>query len=358
MMDGKYILVINPGSTSSKVALYCSNQCVDESIFRYTVDEIAQYDTVMDQIEFRATRLRDFLAFNQIYPGDLAAVVARGGLMKSIIGGTYIVNDAMINDLRSGKYGMHASNLGAIIANDIAKEYGVKAYTVDPVVVDEFSDIARISGYQGVERRSVFHALNQKAVARKVLQAEGKDYCASNVIVTHIGGGISIGAHKSGRVIDCVNAFDGEGPYSPERTGGLPLIDFAKLIINEQLNIAQVKSILAGEGGMKSYLGEIDIKTIEQKALNGEAESKKYFDGMCYQISKSIAEMAAVLKGNVDYIILTGGVSHSKYVTDFIKSHVDWIAEVKVMAGEEELQALYEGVMRVLKAEEQAKIYM
>ncbi|MCE4956585.1 butyrate kinase [Macrococcoides caseolyticum] len=356
-MNGKYILVINPGSTSSKVALYSSNQCIDESILRYSVDEIAQYDTVMDQIDFREARLRDFLASNQIYPGDLAAVVARGGLMKSIVGGTYLVNEAMVSDLRSGKYGMHASNLGAIIANDIAKVYGVQSYTVDPVVVDEFEEIARISGYKGIERRSVFHALNQKAVARKVLQSEGKDYFASNVIVTHIGGGISIGAHRAGRVIDCVNAIDGEGPYSPERTGGLPLIDFAKKIINEHLNITQVKSILAGEGGMKSYLGEIDIKTIEQNTLNGEVESKKYFDGMCYQISKGIAEMAAVLKGHVDYIILTGGVSHSKYVTDFIKSHVDWIAEVKVMPGEEELQALYEGVMRVLKGEEQAKFY-
>lgn len=356
-MEDKYILVINPGSTSSKVALYCSNQCVDESIFRYTVEEIGKYDTIMDQIPFREERLRTFLEINNIYPGDLAAVVARGGLMKSIIGGTYLVSEDMVSDLRSGKYGMHASNLGAIIANDIAKEYGVKAYTVDPVVVDEFEDIARISGFKGIERRSVFHALNQKAVARKVLKDEGKDYFESNVIVTHIGGGISIGAHKLGRVIDCVNAFDGEGPFSPERTGGLPLIDFAKKIIDEKLEISQVKSILAGEGGMKSYLGEIDIQTIERKALAGEVEAKRYFDGMCYQISKGIAEMATVLKGKVDYIILTGGVSHSEYVVNFIKSHVDWISEVKVMPGEEELLALYEGVMRVIKGEETAKTY-
>ncbi|WP_313019885.1 butyrate kinase [Macrococcoides bohemicum] len=356
-MDGKYILVINPGSTSSKVALYCSDNCVDESIFRYTVDEIGKYDTVMDQIGMREERLRTFLESHNIYPGDLAAVVARGGLMKSIVGGTYIVNEEMVNDLRSGTYGMHASNLGAIIANDIARDYGVKAYTVDPVVVDEFEDLARISGFKGIERRSVFHALNQKAVARKVLAEEGMDYFDANVIVTHIGGGISIGAHQSGRVIDCVNAFDGEGPYSPERTGQLPLINFAKLIIEEQLNISQVKSILAGEGGMKSYLGEIDIQTIEQKALNGDDEAKLYFDGMCYQIAKGIAEMAAVLKGDVDYIILTGGVSYSQYVVDNIKSHVEWISEVKVMPGEEELLALYEGVMRVLKGEEVALTY-
>lgn len=356
-MDGKYILVINPGSTSSKVALYCSDNCVDESIFRYTVEEIGKYDTVMDQIEMREERLRTFLTSHNIYPGDLAAVVARGGLMKSIIGGTYLVNEEMVNDLRSGTYGMHASNLGAIIANDIARDYGVKAYTVDPVVVDEFEDLARISGFKGIERRSVFHALNQKAVARKVLSEEGMDYFNANVIVTHIGGGISIGAHQSGRVIDCVNAFDGEGPYSPERTGQLPLINFAKLIIEEKLNISQVKSILAGEGGMKSYLGEIDIQTIEQKALNGDNEAKLYFDGMSYQIAKGIAEMAAVLKGDVDYIILTGGVSHSQYVVDNIKSHVEWISEVKVMPGEEELLALYEGVMRVLKGEETALTY-
>lgn len=356
-MNGKYILVINPGSTSSKVALYCRNQCVDESIFRYTVDEIGQYNGVMDQLAFRTARLKAFLEANQIYPGDLAAVVARGGLMKSIIGGTYVVSDAMIEDLKSGKYGMHASNLGAIIAREIAREYGVQAYTVDPVVVDEFHELARITGCDGIERRSVFHALNQKAVARKVLSLTGKKYTEANVIVTHIGGGISIGAHQAGRVIDCVNAFDGEGPYSPERTGSLPLIDFAKKIINEQLNITQVKSILAGEGGMKSYLGEIDIRKIEQRALKGDGLAKKYYDGMCYQIAKGIAEMAAVLKGKVDYIILTGGVSHSQYVVDFIKSHVEWIAELKVMPGEEELQSLYEGVMRVLDGEEEARVY-
>ncbi|WP_414054527.1 butyrate kinase [Macrococcus equi] len=356
-MKDKYILVINPGSTSSKVALYCSNHCVDESIFRYTVDEIGQYETIMDQIEFREARLRAFLKDNDIHPGNLAAIVARGGLMKPITGGTYLITGEMIEDLRSGKYGMHASNLGAIIANDIALEYGVKAYTVDPVVVDEFHELARISGFKGIERRSVFHALNQKAVARKVLQQAGKEYFTSNVIVTHIGGGISIGAHQSGRVVDCVNAFDGEGPYSPERTGGLPLIDFAKKIIDEQLDIPKVKSILAGQGGMKSYLGEIDIKTIEYKALSGDDNAKKYFDGMCYQISKGIAEMAAVLKGKVDCIILTGGVSHSEYVVNFIKSYVSWISEIKVSPGEEELSALYEGVMRVIRGEEEAKIY-
>lgn len=352
-----YVLVINPGSTSSKIALFKDGGLINEKSIRYTNEELSIYESIFDQKDFRKPRIDDFLAENGITKNDLIAVVGRGGLMKAVEGGTYIVNDTMVKDLSEGKYGMHASNLGAVLAKEVADEIGIKAYIVDPVIIDEMQDIARISGLKGLERRSVFHALNQKSVARKVAAQKNKQYDEVNLIVAHLGGGISIGAHEKGKVIDVINGIDGEGPYSPERTGTLPLIDFAQLIINEKLNIEQVKKILAGHGGIQSYLNDIDMINVENRALAGEAEYKKYLDGMCYQIAKGIGEMSVVLKGNVDYIVLTGGISYSEYVAQFVKEHVQFISEVVVMPGEEEMRALYEGTKRVLDGIEAAKIY-
>lgn len=353
----EYVLVINPGSTSSKIALFKDGGLINEKSIRYTNEELSIYESIFDQKDFRKSRIDDFLAENGITKNDLIAVVGRGGLMKAVEGGTYIVNDTMVKDLSEGKYGMHASNLGAVLAKEVADEIGIKAYIVDPVIIDEMQDIARISGLKGIERRSVFHALNQKSVARKVAEQKNKQYGEVNLIVAHLGGGISIGAHEKGKVIDVINGIDGEGPYSPERTGTLPLIDFAQLIINEKLNIEQVKKILAGHGGIQSYLNDIDMINVENRALAGEAEYKKYLDGMCYQIAKGIGEMSVVLKGNVDYIVLTGGISYSEYVVQSVKEHVQFISEVVVMPGEEEMRALYEGTKRVLDGIEAAKIY-
>lgn len=352
-----YVLVINPGSTSSKIALFKDGGLINEKSIRYTNEELSIYESIFDQKDFRKPRIDDFLAENGITKNDLIAVVGRGGLMKAVEGGTYIVNDTMVKDLSEGKYGMHASNLGAVLAKEVADEIGIKAYIVDPVIIDEMQDIARISGLKGLERRSVFHALNQKSVARKVAAQKNKQYDEVNLIVAHLGGGISIGAHEKGKVIDVINGIDGEGPYSPERTGTLPLIDFAQLIINEKLNIEQVKKILAGHGSIQSYLNDIDMINVENRALAGEAEYKKYLDGMCYQIAKGIGEMSVVLEGNVDYIVLTGGISYSEYVAQFVKEHVQFISEVVVMPGEEEMRALYEGTKRVLDGIEAAKIY-
>lgn len=351
------VLVINPGSTSTKVACFAEHQLLAEETIRHTTQEISSFKSIFDQLDFRKNLIVDFIEKNHIKPEDLIAAVGRGGLLKPIPGGTYSVDDEMIEDLKSEKYSTHASNLGAVLANEFAELYGIPAYIVDPVVVDEFDPIARISGLEGIERRSVGHALNQKAAGRKVLADNGYAYEESNIIVAHLGGGISIGAHQKGRMIDVVNGLDGEGPYSPERTGGLPLIEFARVIQSKGLSIAEAKALIAGNGGIKSYLNETDLRIIDKKIAAGDQKAQYYIDGMCYQIAKSIGEMATVLAGRVDFIVLTGGVSYSAYIVDQIKANIEWIAPVEVLPGEMEMKALYEGVVRVFENREPARNY-
>lgn len=351
------VLVINPGSTSTKVACFAQNQLVAEETIRHTAKEIAQFNGIIDQLESRKKLIIQFIENQQILVEELIAVVGRGGLLKPIPGGTYLVDESMIEDLRTEKYSTHASNLGAILANEFAELYNIPAYIVDPVVVDEFHSLARISGLNGIERRSVGHVLNQKAAGRKILADNGHEYEKSNIIVAHLGGGISIGAHQKGKMIDVINGLDGEGPYSPERTGCLPLIEFEKVVQSKQLSINEVKSLIAGNGGIKSYLNETDLRIIGKQIEEGNQKSKYYVDGMCYQVSKGIGEMAAVLGGRVDFIILTGGVSYSSYIVNQIKENIEWIAPVEVYPGEREMEALYEGVVRVFEGKEQALNY-
>lgn len=355
-MKGK-VLVINPGSTSTKIALYENNQLLAEDTLRHSTEEISQYPSVVAQKDFRKAMIETFMNNHGIKTKDLAAIVGRGGLLKPIPGGTFLVESELLHDLETEKYSTHASNLGGILANEFAKEAEVNAYIVDPVVVDEFQDLARISGLKGIERRSVGHILNQKAVARKVLAEDKKTYEDSQVIVAHLGGGISVAAHNHGQMIDMINGLDGEGPYSPERSGQLPLLDFAKYIIERNLNITEVKQLIAGNSGMKSYLNETDIRNVEASIQEGNENAQYYLDGMCYQIAKSIGEMAVVLKGKVDYIILTGGIIYSDYVSQMITDRVSWIAEVKRYPGEMEMEALFEGARRVEDGEESAKHY-
>ncbi|WP_265459282.1 butyrate kinase [Enterococcus sp. HY326] len=345
------ILVINPGSTSTKVAIYGENQLIAETTMRHSVSELAQYPQVMDQIAFRYQLILEFVK-DQHMLDQLKAVVGRGGLLKPIPGGTYRVDEAMLTDLREEKYNTHASNLGAILANEFTKTLGIPAFIVDPVVVDELQPLARISGLKGIERRSVAHALNQKAVARKLVKKLGKTYEESSLIVAHLGGGISIGAHQQGKMVEVVNGLDGEGPYTPERSGGLPLVEFAEFILSKQLNLAEVKKLIAGEAGLKSYLGETDLREIQKRIDSGDQDAKFFLDGLCYQVGKSISELAAVFKGQVDAIILTGGLIHSEYVGNAITEYVDWLAPVLKFPGEMEMQALYEGANRVLAGEE------
>lgn len=350
------ILVINPGSTSTKLAVFANHELLAEETIRHTVDEIEQFEGVIDQTAFRKQLILEFIeTYN--FADELVAIVGRGGLLKPIPGGTYYVDDAMLEDLLTEKYNTHASNLGGILAHEFGQEYHVPAFIVDPVVVDEMMPIARISGLKGIERRSVAHVLNQKAVARKILEENSLTYEEGRVIVAHLGGGISVGAHANGKMIDVVNGLDGEGAYSPERSGTLPLIELSKIIIDNEMTLAEVKSLIAGHSGMKSYLNETDLRNIQEKVDNGDEVAKYYLDGMCYQVAKSIAEMSVTLEGKLDYIILTGGASHSKYILEKINQYVSWMAPVEVYPGEMEMEALYEGARRVLEGEEEVRHY-
>ncbi|MEK2535750.1 butyrate kinase [Tetragenococcus halophilus] len=352
------VLVINPGSTSTKLAIYEKDEVIVEKTIEHESKIIDQFKTIPDQKDFRKKTIISFLNDENIQVNDLTAIVGRGGLLRPIVGGTYRINEKMINDLEKESYGSHASNLGAILANEIAQENSLPAYIVDPVVVDEFNQLARISGLAGIEKRSVGHTLNQKAVAREVLEKKGKSYKEGKVIVVHLGGGISIGAHDQGEMVEMVNGLDGEGPYSPERTGSLPLIDFAEKIIDDSMTIDQVKKMIAGKGGLKSYLNETDVRIIQKNIEAGDSHAKLYLDGMIYQISRSIGSIAPVLKGEIDYIILTGGISYSDYLVSAIKEYTDWIAEIEVVPGEKEMEALYQGVKRVIDKKEMPKEYI
>lgn len=355
-MDEK-VLVINPGSTSTKLAIYEENKVIIEKTMEHKSEVIDQFKTIPGQKDFRRKTIISFLNEENIEIQDLVAIVGRGGLLQPIVGGTYQINEAMLADLEKEEYGSHASNLGAILADEIGQKNNIPAYIVDPVVVDEFSSLARISGLAGIERRSVGHALNQKAVAREVLSKRGKKYEEAKVIVVHLGGGISIGVHDQGRMIEMINGLDGEGPYSPERTGSLPLIDFAERIIEDSLTLDQVKKMIAGKGGLKSYLDETDLRIVQKNAEAGDSKSKLYLDGMIYQISRAIGSVAPVLKGDIDCIILTGGISYSDYLLSAVKEYTEWIAEVEVLPGEKEMEALYQGAKRVIDQIEDPKEY-
>lgn len=358
-MSGLYrLLVINPGSTSTKIAIFDNEKLVLEETLRHSNEDLADYTSIFDQYQFRKNIILDILNEKGINITKLSAVVGRGGLLKPIPGGTYRVNKKMLDDLRNGILGEHASNLGGVIAHEIASQLNIPSYIVDPVVVDEMNDIARISGIPEIERKSIFHALNQKAVARRFAKENKKSYEDINLIVAHLGGGISVGAHKKGRVIDVNNALDGEGPFSPERSGGLPVGDLAKLCYSGKYTLDEMKKKIKGNGGLVAYLGTNDAKKVSQMAEAGDEKATLIFEAMAYQVAKEIGSMSAVLEGEVDGIILTGGIAYNMTFTSWIKERVDFIAEVIVYPGEDELIALAEGGLRVLRGEECAKEYL
>jgi len=357
-MTNYKILTINPGSTSTKIAVFEDENQIFEETLRHDVDVIGKYNFVVDQYEFRKDIIISALEKNNIKLEELDAVVGRGGMLKPIESGTYEVNEAMLNDLKQAKYGEHASNLGALLAYEIAKSIGKKAYIVDPVVVDELDDVARISGLNLIERKSVLHALNQKAVARRFAKETHRKYEDLNLIVTHLGGGVSVGAHKKGRVVEVANALDGDGPFSPERTGGLPVGDLISLCFSGKYTKEEIKKMLVGKGGLVSYLGTNDAREVVKKIQNGDKYAELIFYAMAYQISKEIGACAAVLKGEVDQIILTGGIAYNETFTTWIKEMVGFIAPITIYPGEDELKALALGGLRVLNDEEKAKEYI
>ena len=352
------ILSINPGSTSTKIALYDDLNVVFVEVLRHKAEEIAKFNDVMSQYEFRQNIILNFLETKNIKLSDLDAIVGRGGLLKPISGGVYRVNEKMVDDIKFHATGEHASNLGAILAYEIAKKTNkefnknIDAYIVDPVVVDELDDISRYSGHPLLPRISIFHALNQKAVARRYARENNLKYDDLSLIVVHLGGGISVGVHHKGRVIDVNNALNGDGPFSPERCGTVPTFELVDLCFSGKYTSQEVKKLLVGKGGFVAYLGTNDAYEIEIRALkNNDQEAKKILDALIYQVSKEVGFVAPVLCGKFDAIILTGGMAHSEYICNEIKKRVGFIAPITVYPGEDEMAALTEGVYYALKGE-------
>ncbi len=349
-------LIINPGSTSTKIAVFEDEEMLFDKTLRHSVDEISKYDTIFDQKQFRKDIIMECLKEQDFDIKTLDMVVGRGGLVKPIPGGTYKVSDALIEDLKVGPQGQHASNLGGVLAREIADEIGKPSFIVDPVAVDELQPVARVSGIPDIQRNSIFHPLNQKAMARRYAKENGKRYEDINVIVAHMGGGVSVGAHKKGRVIDVSNALEGDGAFSPERAGGLPVGPLVRLCYSGKYTEKEMYKRLVGGGGFTAYLGSNDMVEITKKAENDE-NARLILDAFIYQVAKDIGSRAAVLEGKVDAIILTGGIAYGSRVTDAIAKYVDWIAPVVVYPGEDELLALAQGGLRVLNGEEEAKDY-
>lgn len=350
------ILVINPGSTSTKVGVFKGEQLIFSQSIKHPSEEFAPFKTVIEQLDIRLKAVYEVMASKQFNMKSLSAVAGRGGFLHPLVSGTYAVNKDMLQDLKAATYGEHASNLGAIMAYEIAKKNDIQAFIVNPIVVDELCDEARVSGLPEIERMSHLHALNVKAVSRKIAKQIGKDYSKSRFIIAHLGGGISIVAHKDGRAID-VNNANNEGPFSPERAGGLPTLELVKLCYSHRYTEQEMLSKLTKESGLYAYFGTKDTCFIEEKAIEGNRKAKAILDAMIFQIAKEIGAMATVLEGDIDGIILTRGLSHSNYIVSRVKKRIHFLSQIFVVPGEEELQALAEGAYRVLNGEEQEKIY-
>ncbi len=353
------LLIINPGSTSTKIGVFEDETQIMETTLRHSTEEIAKYNSIIDQKDFRKEVILNALKENNIELSSIDGCVGRGGMLKPIPGGTYATSDALIHDLEIGVQGQHASNLGGILAKEIAAEIGdsIPSYIVDPVVVDELAPIARYSGHPLLPRVSVFHALNQKAVAKRYAKEAGKNYEDLNLIVVHMGGGVSVGAHKNGKVVDVANALDGDGPFSPERTGGLPSGSLVKLCFSGKYTEAEVKKMISGNGGFNAYLGTNDMRDVLKMANEGNETARAVADAFHYQLCKEIGAMAVVLGGKVDQIILTGGIAYGKETVDTMTAQVSWIADVTVYPGEDELLALAQGGLRVMNGDEKALEY-
>lgn len=351
------ILAINPGSTSTKISVFRNEEEIWSTKISHSKDELAGFQHIFDQYDFREGVILAELARAGIDIASLDGIVGRGGLVYPIEGGTYAVNSRLIEDLRKGVQGEHVSNLGAPIALELSKVASCPSFIVDPVVVDEMEEIARYSGHPELPRRSILHALNQKAVARKAAEDLGRDYHDLNLIVVHLGGGISVGAHSKGRIIDVNNALNGDGPFTPERSGGLPVGDLVDLCFSGRKTHGEIKRMIKGAGGIVAYLGTNDMMTVEKEIEKGNEEYEAVYEAMAYQVAKEIGGLSAVLEGDVDAIVITGGIAYDKNFINWIRNRVGFIADVLVYPGEREMEALALGALRVLRGQEEAREY-
>ena len=350
------ILVINPGGTSTKIAVFSDKQEVFKKSISHTQADLDQFGRVFDQYQYRRDLVIQALAENGFKLADIQAVAGRGGLMKPIPGGTYGVNDRMIDDLRMAVNGEHASNLGALLAKTIGDEIGVPAFVVDPVCVDEFQPVARITGLSDLEKASWLHALNHKAVCRKIAKTMGGQYEDLNFIAAHLGSGISIVAHQKGQMIDGSGGRS-DGPFSPERSGGLLAYPLIELCYSGKYTREELVNKVSNTGGMYDYLGTKDMQEIEAREVAGDEQAHLIMEAFIYQVAKEIAMYGAALYGKVDRVILTGGIAHSERVTKGIRDRVSYLAPVEIVPGEMEMEALALGALRVLAGEETALIY-
>lgn len=350
-------LIINPGSTSTKIGVFEDETLLFEETLRHSTEEIASYASIVDQRDFRKQIILDLLKEKAFDIHSLQVVVGRGGMLKPIPGGTYAVSDGLLEDLKIGKQGQHASNLGGILAREIGDSIGVPSYIVDPVVVDELMPISRYSGVPELPRTSVFHALNQKAVAKRYAKEQGKAYDSLNLIVVHMGGGVSVGAHEKGRVVDVFNALDGDGAFSPERAGAVPTGALIKMCFSGEYTEKEVYKKVVGNGGFNAYVGTNDMRDVEKMVQGGDQKAAEVREAFIMQVAKNIGSMACVLKGQIDQIIITGGIAYDKVVVGGLKERAGFLAPITVYPGEDELLALAQGALRVMSGEEKAMEY-
>ena len=350
------ILVLNMGSTTTKVAFFETHHLKIQETIGHDPQQVGSLMNHMKQLHLRKQGIVGFLEQHRIALGDLHMIVSRGGLTAPIASGVYLVDDRMCEDLRSGKYGQHPTNLGPLIAHDLAKQAGIRAVVVDTPSTDEYEPLARISGIPEIQRKSAFHALNQKAAAKRAADEMGISYEACNMIVAHLGGGITIGAHRKGRVIDSTIGL-GEGPMTPERAGTLPTVDLLRFLESGRFSVAELRRRLTSRGGVFAYLGTNDVRRVEAKIQEGDENAVLILQAMAYQIAKDIGAMSTVLQGRVDAIVLTGGLANSSNLVAWISQRIRFIAPVKVYPGENEMHALAQGALRVLSGTESVKQY-
>jgi len=353
-MTNKYILAINPGSTSTKIAIFLSEEKVLSQNISHSAEELAPFARIIDQHHFRQSMILAFLKDSAFDVTLLAAVVGRGGLLGPMASGTYLVNDEMTEFLKQTK-AEHASNLGALLASDIARKIGVNAYIVDPVTVDEMSALARITGLPEIPRISIFHALNQKAAARQAARMLGKPYEQCRLIVAHLGGGISVGAHVDGKVVDVNNALNGDGPFAPERAGSLPSWGLVELATSGRHDLPALKKMITGKGGIVAHLQVNDMRKVEEMVKAGDARATLVFEAMAYNVAKEIGALAAVMEGRIDASVLTGGIAYDTLFVELIRRRVEFLGRLIVLPGEDEMTALAQGALRVLLKEEKPK---
>jgi butyrate kinase len=351
------LLVINVGSTSTKVAWFKGNTPIILETIRYGSEDLARYSSLDEQLPLREKDILEFLKKNGIGLEEVDMIVSRGGLGRPAEAGAYEIDESMCKDLLEGKFGKHPSALGPAMALDISRKYSIPAIVIDPPSTDEFQPLARFSGLPEIERKSVLHALNQKAAARRLAGELRKKYEEMNLIVAHLGGGITVGAHQKGRVIDCTHGL-AEGPFTPERAGSLPSTDLIEMAFSGQLDKKQILGRLIGRGGLFAYLGTNDVEKVQEMIRAGDEKAKVVYEAMAYQVAKEIGAMSVVLKGEIDGIILTGGLANSEIMTGLIRESIRFIAPVFIYPGEDEISALAEGGLRVLRKEENLKRYI